>query len=304
MANSTTAESVRSLERVVAQQTTAIQQAESELAKIQRRIGSLNGLLAFYKLAKSVRQFVDGTIVWRPGAILIVATAIAGVGIAVFRSPVIGVVGGIAAVVAMVFVLLYPSDATATENVERLSRELAELKSTVPGISARHRELKSVRQTESDKLKNERLALEREQLAASHEHRRKLLLAENWKAMRAVEFEAFLERVFTELGYTVETTKVTGDQGVDLVVGHRDKRIAIQVKGYENSVSNGAVQEAHTGKSHYRCDASAVITNSRFTRSATELASSVRCQLVDEYSLPNLIMGQVDLWSLCFGGDN
>ena len=304
MANPTTAESVRSLERVVAQQTTAIQQAESELAKIQRRIWSLNGLLAFFMLAKSVWQFVDGTIVWRPGAILIVATAIAGVGIAVFRSPVIGVVGGITAVVAMVFVLLYPSDATATEDVEQLSTELAELKSTVPGISARHRGLQSVRQTESDKLKNEWLALEREQLAASHEHRRKQLLAERWKELRSVEFENFLEQVFIELGYEVKTTKVTGDQGIDLVVSRRGKRIAIQVKDYEDSVSNGAVQEAHTGMTHYRCDAAAVITNSRFTRAATELASSVRCQLVNEDVLPQLILGNVDLWSKCFEGSD
>jgi HJR/Mrr/RecB family endonuclease len=202
----------------------------------------------------------------------------------------------------MVFLLLYPSDAAASKTAERLKAEQSGLRSKTPGIAARHQELKSLWQTESDKLKSERLAFEREQLAASHEHRRKLLLAENWKAMRAVEFEAFLERVFTELGYKVETTKVTGDQGVDLVVSHRDKRIAIQVKGYVNSVSNGAVQEAHTGMSHYKCDAAAVITNSRFTPSAIELATSVRCQLVDEDLLPKMILGTVDLWSMCFEG--
>ncbi len=302
MAESTTVESVRSLELVVTQHEAAIQQAEGKLAKIQRRLVSLNGSLAFLKLAKSVRQFVDGTIVWRPGAILILATAMGGIGVAVFRSPALGVVGGILAVVAMVFVLLYPSDAKSTENVGRLNAEQAELKSNLSGIATRHREMKTVWQTASDKLKTERLALEREQLAASHEHRRKILLAENWKALRAVEFEAFLERVFTELGYKVETTKVTGDQGVDLVVGHRGKRIAIQVKGYLNSVSNGAVQEAHTGMAYYKCDAAAVITNSRFTPSALDLANNIGCKLVDEDSLPKLILGQVDLWSMCFEG--
>lgn len=118
--------------------------------------------------------------------------------------------------------------------------------------------------------------------------------------MRSVEFEQFLERVFQELGYVVETTKVTGDQGVDLIVAFRGRRIAVQVKGYFNSVSNGAVQEAYAGMGYYNCDSCAVITNSRFTPSAVELSDKIRCVLVDEIRLPGIILGDLDLWSLCF----
>ena len=122
--------------------------------------------------------------------------------------------------------------------------------------------------------------------------------------MRSVEFETFLERVFTELGYTVETTKVTGDQGLDLIVSHRNKRIGIQVKGYLNSVKNDAVQQAYAGMAYYNCDAAAVITNSRFSSSASKLANSIGCKLIDEDSLPSLVLGKIDLWSMCFGEGN
>ena len=174
----------------------------------------------------------------------------------------------------------------------------------LPEIVARQADLKRVWQSASNKLTDLRLALECEQFAASQELRRKELLDERWKEMRSVEFETFLERVFTELGYTVETTKMTGDQGLDLIVSYRNRRIGIQVKGYHNSVSNSAVQQAHAGMSYYKCDAAAVITNSRFTQSACELASKIECKLIDEDSLPSLILGKVDLWSMCFGEDN
>jgi len=128
--------------------------------------------------------------------------------------------------------------------------------------------------------------------------RRQQLLRRDWKALRSVPFENFLEEVFRELDYVVETTKVTGDQGADLIVSKQGHRIAIQVKGYFSSVSNSAVQEAHTAKDYYRCEASAVITNSKFTSGAEDVASKVGCTLIDEDRLPALILGQIDLWQL------
>lgn len=301
MAESAISESVRMLENGIRQRELAIQQTENELGTIRSRLASIHGYLRAFAMAKSARAVIDGTIVWRPGAILIVVTAVGGIGLVVFRSPVLGSIGAIVATASMVFLLLTPSDRTVSDRHGQLEAEQIDLKSRVSLLTARHKELKSVWQSESDRLNNERLALEREKLAASSEHRRKLLLAERWKELRSVEFEQFLERVFVELGYTVETTKVTGDQGVDLVVNHRGKRIAIQVKGYLNSVSNGAVQEAYAGMAYYKCDAAAVITNSRFTASAFDLANTIGCRLIDEDSLPKLILGQVDLWSNCIG---
>ena len=159
---------------------------------------------------------------------------------------------------------IYPPDKPASEILRHTITEITELDSAVSVLKTRIQELETKSQRSADRLLTERIKLEREQLLASNEYRRRKLLTENWKAMRSVEFEQFLERVFVELGYGVETTKVTGDQGVDLVVSNRSKRIAIQVKGYLNSVSGGAIQEAFTGMACYRCDGCAVITNSLF----------------------------------------
>jgi len=115
-----------------------------------------------------------------------------------------------------------------------------------------------------------------------------------WQYMTGVPFENFLADVFREWGYTVETTKVTGDQGVDLIVSKDGRRVAVQAKGYPSTtVGNKAVQEAHTGMTFYGCHAAAVITNSTYTAAAIELAERVKCTLIDGRQIPYLIEGRI-----------
>lgn len=257
----TTAEIVRLLESEATDQLKSMQKAEIELKEVKRRRKYLSSLFVCFRLARAIRLIVNRTIVWREGAILIGVTAIAGACYALSRSPLFGAVAAFAALGLMVFLVSYPSNATVQANLLNIGSQLDALRIQVPEITERQKVLKALRRTTSDKLDETRFQLEQEYLLASQEHRRIELSEVNWKAMRAVEFEEFLERVFIELGYHVEKTKVTGDQGVDLVVIHRNKRIAIQVKGYVNSVSGGAIQEAYTGMACYDCNSCAVITN-------------------------------------------
>jgi hypothetical protein len=43
------------------------------------------------------------------------------------------------------------------------------------------------------------------------------LLHCDWRALRGTPFEDFLQQVFERLGYSVQTTKASGDQGIDLI---------------------------------------------------------------------------------------
>jgi hypothetical protein len=67
-----------------------------------------------------------------------------------------------------------------------------------------------------------------------------------------------------------------------------------------DSVSNAAVQEAFAGMTYHGCQACVVITNSRFTNSAVELARRTNCTLIDEDRLPALIRGEFDLFEKHF----
>jgi hypothetical protein len=119
------------------------------------------------------------------------------------------------------------------------------------------------------------------------------LLATDWQSLRGIPFEDFLARVFRSLGYQVQMTKATGDQGADVIATRNAQRLAIQAKGYSGSVGNEAVMQALAGMKHYRCDVCVVITNSRFTKHAEELALSVQCKLIDGDQIIALINGKV-----------
>lgn len=99
-------------------------------------------------------------------------------------------------------------------------------------------------------------------------------------AMNGYEFEKFLAEIFQTIGYDVEGTKLSGDQGADLFATRFGKKVVIQAKNYSGSVGNSAVQEAISAKAFYACDEAMVVTNSYFTKSAIELATSAAVRLV------------------------
>lgn len=110
-----------------------------------------------------------------------------------------------------------------------------------------------------------------------------------WKNMSGETWERFLATQFKRHGYRVEMTKASGDQGVDLIVHFDNVRLAIQAKGYAGSVGNSAVQEVVSGRLFYNCSHCAVIINSRFTKSARELAGKSNCILIDENGVEHII---------------
>jgi HJR/Mrr/RecB family endonuclease len=119
------------------------------------------------------------------------------------------------------------------------------------------------------------------------------LLHTDWRSLRGVPFEDFIANVFEMLGFHVTKTKASGDQGIDLIVIGKGRRIGIQCKGYCDSVGVHAVQEAHAGKSFYHCDGCLVITNSQFTKASRELAAKVGCKLIPGSEMTSLILGRI-----------
>ena len=72
--------------------------------------------------------------------------------------------------------------------------------------------------------------------------------------MDGFAFEDFLVKLFTSLGYSVQTTQRTGEQGADLFAEQFGSKIVIQAKNYSGSVGNSAVQQVLGAKQFYTCD--------------------------------------------------
>ena len=107
--------------------------------------------------------------------------------------------------------------------------------------------------------------------------------------MKGAQFEAFMKEVYTLLGYSVEQTKLSGDQGIDLIVKRFFKKTGIQLKRYSGKVGNSAVQEAVAGKKYYKLDKVCVLTTSTFTQSAKDLAKANGVELLDRDDLKKLL---------------
>jgi len=105
-------------------------------------------------------------------------------------------------------------------------------------------------------------------------------------AMDGKKFEVFLEGLFKKKGYRVKRTPYNNDFGADLIITNTSgKRTAIQAKRYKSNVGKSAVQEIHAAKFYYKCDSAIVITNSKYTDPATQLAQSCNISLWDREKL-------------------
>jgi restriction system protein len=91
------------------------------------------------------------------------------------------------------------------------------------------------------------------------------------------------------MGYQIEYTPTTGDQGIDIICRKNGQRIGVQAKRFSKNVSNSAVQEALGGKIFYQLDEVYVVTNSAFTKSARDLADRTKINLIDREGLKKLI---------------
>ena len=106
--------------------------------------------------------------------------------------------------------------------------------------------------------------------------------------MSGVEFEDYIARIARSSGLPVIMTSVTGDWGVDLIVGKRPNRLAIQCKRQARPVGTSAVQEVVAGAPMQDCSRTMVVTNHEFTPAARKLAELHGCELVGRDELSRL----------------
>ncbi|MDO7908790.1 restriction endonuclease [Paenibacillus sp. JX-17] len=107
------------------------------------------------------------------------------------------------------------------------------------------------------------------------------------------EFELYLFRLFSELGYSeVYQTTASRDFGADLVFTDREgRRHVLQAKrySYSNPVGLGAVQEVYTSMRYYEAERAIVLTSGRYTEACRTLAAVNGVKLLDREDLEDLI---------------
>jgi restriction system protein len=297
---------IAALDEDIARAKVAVAGIKANRAPLERAAGRARRLVSWLKLKRWIRGPARHYDLWKvglllTGAALVVAICfvltdlfIDSVNLALYAS----IVGGAAAGGILTGLLYFPNDSRlvaaivdAEIQLKAASGQLANQCAT-DGLQQRQLKLKELMAERCCQLVKLRA-----EIASEMRHRRSLL-EQDWRSMRDYEWEEFLVRVFNALGAKAQRIGGAGDQGVDLIIEIGPRRIAVQAKGYLNSVSNKAIQEAFTGMVHHGCTDCAVITNSRFTKGAYDVAVSTGCILIGEDEFPNLVIGDLKLLNL------
>lgn len=106
--------------------------------------------------------------------------------------------------------------------------------------------------------------------------------------MTGTQFEDHIAHIARSCGVPVIMTPLSGDWGVDLILGRRPNRVAVQCKRQSRPVGASAVQEVVAGAPMQDCVRTMVVTNNEFTPAARKLAERHGCELVGRQELPRL----------------
>ena len=105
------------------------------------------------------------------------------------------------------------------------------------------------------------------------------------------DFEYFVAKILNERGYATELTRQVGDDGVDVLAYDKSqRRIAIQCKRYEKPVGSPIIREMKGAQKLNKCDASLVVTTSRFTSAARRTAGQLNVGLIDGNNIVQILI--------------
>lgn len=99
-----------------------------------------------------------------------------------------------------------------------------------------------------------------------------------------VQYERMVAGKLAALGFSVEFTPRTGDQGVDVLAVRGCQRLAVQCKDYQGSVGNDAIQQAYAGAGFHQMSEAIVVSSGKYTPAALTAGQrlGVKCLHHDE----------------------
>ncbi len=113
-------------------------------------------------------------------------------------------------------------------------------------------------------------------------------------ALTGYQFEDLISLVCKSQGYVTRNTPKSKDGGADIIIEKWKQKSVIQTKMYYNhTVGNRAVQEAHTAKDFFDAQNAIVITNSKFSLPAQQMANKLNVILIDGNMLKQLLKKQL-----------
>lgn len=103
--------------------------------------------------------------------------------------------------------------------------------------------------------------------------------------MDPFHYEQYCALLLKTAGWEAHATQKTGDQGADVIATKHGVKVVIQCKLYSGTVGNDSVQQVFTAQRYQGAQGALVVSNSTFSQSARQAASSTGVSLVHHTQL-------------------
>jgi hypothetical protein len=103
------------------------------------------------------------------------------------------------------------------------------------------------------------------------------------------DYELDLNNMFKRLGYEILDIPTSEYHGVDFILSKNEEKIVVQVKQFDDKITDFSVHEILTAKEYYKADKARIITNSSFSSNAVDLAVRNNVDLWDGKKLRDII---------------
>jgi restriction system protein len=103
--------------------------------------------------------------------------------------------------------------------------------------------------------------------------------------MDPIAFERFVGQHFTKMGYKVENTRASGDEGIDLILRRGRRMAVVQCKRYGGTVGQPVVRDLYGVMVHTGADEAYLVTTGTVSRAAVDWANGKPIHLVDGHRL-------------------
>lgn len=116
---------------------------------------------------------------------------------------------------------------------------------------------------------------------------------EDINSLSGVEFERVCKDLLENMGFSVETTKTTGDGGIDLIAHNFQPLLSgkyiIQCKRYTGSVGEPVIRDLYGVVTAERANKGILMTTGHFTKSAISFSNGKPIELIDGVKLKELL---------------
>ena len=145
---------------------------------------------------------------------------------------------------------------------------------------------------ERARQETERVQQEAERTKERAERARRRRLRDFWMSLSGTEFERELATLYKQLGYQVQSTPTTGDEGVDLIIRKDGKKTVVQCKGYQDPVGPAIVRELFGSMIHSNADSAILACTGGFTKGVVEFAEGKPIELISASEMALMSDGQ------------